>query len=144
MNAKDFERALTVLVPKKIHDRTKAVVIGVVGSLAAEIASGTPVQTGYLRGTMAVTAGDEAPPTFGERDPNAPDGAYLGLVAGWQESARSATERALEPGASGRVTVGFTADYAPEVEDRERMVAHAFVSFPVILDGVVRSAEGGS
>ena len=127
-----FEGALSAIVPTRVMPRIREVYFDVASQLYEAIAVETPVDTGYLRAGLSTTAGDESPGQLPPRDRNASYDPSDADAAAAPAIMRAAAE--LAP-----LTIGFTAEYAPYVEDTHHMVKGARGQFAAIVDRAVQN-----
>jgi hypothetical protein len=135
VNASEFNRVLTVTIPKHIQDRGRQVFFDVGSQLDEAIADETPVDTGYLRSSRAFTAGSEAPPALEPKDPHQ---SYRSS----QPQSASALLRAVRDFIP--FTTGFRADYASYVEDNVGMVKNAFAQAGRMIRTAVANARAST
>lgn len=108
------------------------VLVSVAMRIHSLMASLTPVDTGYLRLTLSARLRGEPLAVPVSRDPKAAAGAYVGAWGGLPEAlARFGSGKAIE--------IGYTADYAPYVEDKHHMALTAVRAVDSMIAEAVRT-----
>jgi hypothetical protein len=130
-----FARALRVDVPLKMKTSAQRIFFDVSSALHEAIVVGppaTPVDTGYLRASLAFTVGSEVPPEFEKRTRT---GTWITIIP----SPAIALARAVESFLP--FTIGFRADYATYVEDDVGMVKTAHARAGQFVRQAIRNAQ---
>lgn len=100
----------------------------------------TPVDTGYLRLTLSARVGESGGFAAPARDEAAVAGQYA-KAWGAADSATADAIAAWKPGTA--ITFGYTAEYAPYVEDHQHMVKSAKDYLPMFLHQSIAEARQG-
>lgn len=142
MNAAEFSRAMQIEVPAKILVRKQRFFFDVASQTYEAIVKGPPaipVDTGYLRASLAATAGSDSPPAMDARTSSkVKNKAWVDVLPDISRALATAVDQFVP------FTLGFRANYATYVEDKVGMVKTAFARIGQFVRLATRNAQGVS
>lgn len=150
--ADEFAHLVKLEIPAKIRELGARVFLDAVTQADEFITQETPVDTGYLRASKSAVLDGDPVPVLPPKPGNAAGiGEHRGARAAASPHFQAQMAQAAEQsaGAIGRaaaemqpITIGFTAEYAPYVEDDVHMVAQAAFQWPRFVENALANAVG--